>query len=171
MPVKVFDPSLASPFRIEWLVPLDATTEDDYTRAVAEKATQLLRAARFMAAEQGAEPVDLEIRMWVEAAVAAGCVSITFEPGQQAFAFHLLDESLRERLAVIVFDDLPCVDADASIGQEDAILRAALESVRAAEERDALDMAARFREATRPKAATTEPVVRLRVKDAVEFEP
>lgn len=166
MPPKAFDPALASPFRIEWLVPTDETTADDFARAVAEKAPNLLRAARYMAAEQGADHVDVEVRMWIEAAVAPACVSITWEPGAQCFAFHVLDESLRDRLAVIVFEDLPCIDADASLGQEEDIFRAALEAVRTQEARDAADIAQRIREATRSKAPANEPLVRLRVKDA-----
>lgn len=115
--MKPLDPALASPFRIEWLVETDALLQDDYGRAIAEKAEAILRAARFLQEQRGATPTDMEIRVWVEAAMAPGCVSITWEPGFQAFGFHLLDETLKERVAVIVFRDLPCVDADASDGQ------------------------------------------------------
>jgi len=123
--VKRFDPVLASPFRMDWLAPLDATTQDDYTRAVAEKAEALLRSARFMDAQRASEPgLDLEVRLWVEAACGNACVSITWEPGAQAFGFHLLDDSLRDRLACIVFDALPCVDARESDRQLDSLVEA-----------------------------------------------
>lgn len=115
--MKSLDPALTSPFRIEWLVETDALMQDDYGRAIAEKAEPILRAARFLQEQRGVTPTDMEIRVWVEAAMAPGCVSITWEPGFHAFGFHLLDETLKERVAVIVFRDLPCVDADASDGQ------------------------------------------------------
>lgn len=145
--MKAFDPALASPFRLEWLVPMDATTEDDYTRAIAEKALPILRSARFMSAQQAGEPVDMEVRVWVQAACASACVSITWEPGLQSFGFHLLDESLRERLAVIVFHELPCVDADASAQQQDDVLRAALRALKEAEGRAPSELAHAVREA------------------------
>ncbi|HUR68860.1 MAG TPA: hypothetical protein VM370_06400 [Candidatus Thermoplasmatota archaeon] len=109
-----YDPALASPFRIDWLVEADALTRDDYERAVAEKAEAILRSAKFVHAHQGSAPTDIEVRVWIEAAVAPGCVSITWEPGFHAFGFHILDETLRERLACIVFRDLPCLDAEGS---------------------------------------------------------
>lgn len=127
--MRAFDPALSSPFRIEWLVPLEPGEEDDFGRAVAEKAEPVLRAARFLAEQANAQGVDLEIRVWVQAARASACLSITWEPGAQAFGFHLLDESLRERLAVVVFEDLPCVDAEESLGQADHVLEAALASL------------------------------------------
>ena len=147
--MKAFDPSLASPFRLEWLVPMDALTMDDYSRAVAEKAEAILRSARFIAGHQTATPTDIEVRVWVEAATAPGCVSITWEPGFHAFGFHLLDETLKERLACIVFRDHPCIDAEASDAQADDILRAAFSSLRDGEARDATAMADRMREAER----------------------
>lgn len=142
-----FDPALASPFHLDWLVPLDGLTEDDYTRAVAEKAPAILRAARFMDAQRlGDDPSDIEVRLWVEAACGSACVSITWEPGAARFGFHLLDESLRERLACIVFHDLPCVDADQSAREADAILDAAMRAVLDAEARaDAAELAERIR--------------------------
>src|SRR5438067_9308018 len=102
---------MASPFHMEWLAPLDVTTEDDYARAVAEKSEAILRAARFMTALRAEEPTDVEVRVWVEAACGSACVSVTWEPGPRRYGFHLLDDALRERLACIVFEALPCVDA------------------------------------------------------------
>jgi hypothetical protein len=117
------DPARASLFRMEWLVPLDTTTEDDLTRAVAEKASVIIDSALFMTRQE--TPRDMEVRVWVEAACASGCVSITWEPGSQRFGFHLLDETLHERLACIVFDALPCVDAVESVAQAGLVLEAA----------------------------------------------
>lgn len=157
--MKAFDPTLASPFRVDWLVPLDATTQDDYTRAIAEKAEPILRAARFIHTHQGATPTDIEIRIWVEAANAPACVSITWEPGYHAFGFHLLDESLRERIAAIIFTQLPCIDGDASEHQADDILRAAITAIRDAEDHATpSELAARVRDA--------EKSVRVAVVDA-----
>lgn len=148
--VKAFDPTLASPFRVDWLTPMDALTKDDYTRAIAEKADAILRSARFISQHQGAAPIDMEIRVWVEAATAPGCVSVTWEPGFHAFGFHLLDESLKERLACIVFENHPCIDGEASDAQSDDILRAALQALREGEaHRDAGTLAGRLREASR----------------------
>lgn len=132
--MKAFDPALASPFRVDWLAPLDQVSQDDYTRAIAEKAEAILRGARFVMEQQEGTHTDIEIRVWVEAAIAPGCVSITWEPGVRAFGFHLLDDSLRDRLAAIVFRDLPCVDGVASDQQAEQILRAALAAIREAEE-------------------------------------
>jgi hypothetical protein len=157
--VKAFDASLASPFRIEWLTPLDATTKDDFSRAVAEKAEAILRSARFISQHQGATPVDMEIRIWVEAATAPGCVSITWEPGFHAFAFHLLDETLKERLACVVFADFPCIDADASDQQTDDILRAALKAIREAEDRDVGALAESVRNAKSVRVPVLDPKV------------
>lgn len=165
--MKPFDPALASPFRVEWLVPMDASTKDDFERAVAEKAPAILRSARFMATQvAGDEAVDLEVRLWISAANGPGCVSITWEPGFHAYGFHLLDETLRERLAVIVFTDLPCVDADASLQQADDILRAALTAIRDAERRQTpAEMAERIREAQRSRRV---PVVEGPVDTGVD---
>lgn len=127
--MKTFDPSLAGGFRLDQLVPMDATTEDDYARAVAEKADVLLRAARFIDMEQLAGAHDVEVRVWVEAAIGPACVSVTWEPGPARYGFHLLDESLRERLACIVFDHIPCVDAQESVGQMDRVWDAALRAL------------------------------------------
>lgn len=148
--MKSFDPGLASPFRVDWLVPLDEVTKDDYTRAIAEKAAAILRSARFIASHQGDAPTDMEVRVWVEAATSPGCVSITWEPGFHAFGFHLLDDSLRERLGAIVFREFPCIDGDASDQQADDILRAALAAIREAEEREMpSQLAERVRTATK----------------------
>lgn len=122
--MKRFDPVLASPFRVQWLEPLDATAQDDYTRAVAEKAEALLRSARFIDTMRVDEPHDLEVRVWVEAACGNACVSITWEPGAKAFGFHLLDETCRERIACIVFEAIPCVDAGQSEAQFPDIVEA-----------------------------------------------
>lgn len=127
--MKRLDPTLASMFHMDWLVPLDVTTEDDYTRAIAEKADVLLQSARFMATHLATGKVDMEVRVWVEAAVGSACVSITWEPGPQRYGFHLLDETLKERLACIVFHALPCVDAEESLQQVDRILDAALSAM------------------------------------------
>jgi hypothetical protein len=148
-----FDPALASPFHMDWLVPLDGVTEDDYTRAVAEKAQAILRAARFIAAQQvGEDASDVEIRVWVEAACGNACVSITWEPGPARFGFHLLDEGLRERLGCIVFHDVPSVDADQSMRQADHILDAAMRAVLDMDDRARLDeLAHRVRESAAPR--------------------
>lgn len=157
--MKAFDPSLASPFRIEWLTPLDALTQDDYSRGIAEKADVLLRSAQFIGQHQMVTPTDMEVRVWIEAATSPACVSITWEPGFQAFGFHLLDETLKERLACIVFRDYPCIDAEASDAQTEDILRAALSAIREAEGReDPAQLAERVREASR--------TVRVPVMDA-----
>lgn len=148
--MKAFDPALASPFHLDWLVPMDATTEDDYTRAVAERAETLLRSAQFLGLQRDTAGADLEVRVWVEAACGNACVSITYEPGVRRFAFHLLDESLRERLAVVVFHAVPCIDAEQSLVQADTVLDAALRALSEAPPgSDAAAWADRIREATR----------------------
>lgn len=151
------DPARTGMFRVDWLVPLDATTQDDYSRAIAEKAAALLRSAEFVSAQQLAGPHDVEVRVWVEAAVANGCVSITWEPGEEKFGFHLLDESLKERLGCVVFEGVPCVDGGESLEQADLILDAAMRAVLASD--DAESVAARVRDATH---------FRVVVKDARE---
>lgn len=123
------DPTLASPFRVQWLVPLDALAQDDLTRAVAEKADTILRSAQFLGLQRETAGADLEIRVWVEGAQGPACVAITWEPGVARFAFHLLDETLRERIAVVVFDAIRCVDAGESVAQADRLLDAALEAL------------------------------------------
>lgn len=134
--LKRIDPALASPFHMDWLVPLDETTEDDYTRAVAEKADVILRSAQFLGIQHETTGTDLEVRIWVEAAVAHGCVSITWEPGDRRFGFYLLDESLRERLACVVFHAVPSVEAEQSLQQADRILEAAVEALRRSPENE-----------------------------------
>ena len=129
MPVKAFDPTLAGAFRMDWLVALDATTQDDYTRAVAEKADVLLRSARFIDMQHLSGDHDVEVRVWVEAATGPACVSITWEPGPGLYGFHLLDETLKERLGCIVFEDVPCVSAEESASQADRIMDAALRAL------------------------------------------
>lgn len=152
IPVKAFDPALASPFRMEWLVPLDSVTQDDYTRAVAEKAETILRSARFVEMNHQATGADMEIRLWVEAASGSACVSVTWEPGQARFGFHLLDETLRERLGCVVFEEVPSVTAEASVSQADLILEAAMRAVLEAERHaDATELAERVRHATKTR--------------------
>lgn len=158
--MKRFDPVLTSPFHMEWLVPLDATTEDDYTRAIAEKAEAILRSARFMGTLRASDPTDLEVRLWVEAAQANACVSITWEPGVERYGFHLLDESLRERLGCIVFDALPCVDAQESADQADRIMDAAVRAMQDAESRTPEAVAEHYR-------ASRDEFTRVPVQEAV----
>lgn len=138
--MKRLDPAMTSMFHMDWLVPLDPTTEDDYTRAVAEKAEALLASVRFMGAQRGATTLDMEVRVWVEAACANACVAITWEPGAGRYAFHLLDESLKERLGCVVFHAIPCVDAEESLGQADRILDAALFAMGKARKEDIADL-------------------------------
>lgn len=140
--MKAFDPATASAFRLEWLVPLDATATDDYTRAVAEKADVLLRAARFIDMQHLSGGHDVEVRIWVEAAHGPACVSVTWEPGPGRYGFHLLDETLRERLGCIVFEDLPCVNAEESLGQADKILDAAFRALAESAARAGADLPA-----------------------------
>lgn len=123
----MFDPTLASPFRLEWLVEADRVMQDDLARAIAEKAEAILRAARFVGSQR--DESDVEVRVWIEGAAGPGCVSVTWEPGARAFGFHVLDESLRERLACIVFRDLPSVSAEASDAQVADILAALSETL------------------------------------------
>lgn len=151
VPVKrSLDPAMSSTFHMDWLVPLDQTTQDDYTRAVAEKADVILRSGQFLGIQHETTGTDLEVRVWVEAALANACVSITWEPGEQRFGFYLLDESLRERLACVVFHEIPCIEGEQSELQADRILAAALEAVRnAAEGADALDHAQALRDSMR----------------------
>lgn len=129
------DPTLASPFRLDWLVDVDATTEDDYGRAVAEKAEVLLRSAQFLDLQRQTASADLEVRVWIEAACGPACVSITYEPGVGRHAFHVLDETLRERLACVVFDAIPCVDGAESDAQAGKILDAAMRALQDAQKR------------------------------------
>lgn len=131
--MKSFDPTLAGPFRIDWLVEADPVYQDDLGRAVAEKAEAILRGARFVSEQLAGDATDVEVRVWIEGASGPACVGVTWEPGAQAFGFHVLDETLRERIACIVFRDLPCVDADASDAQAEAILRATLDAIHEAE--------------------------------------
>lgn len=149
------DPAHSGMFRVDWLVPLDATTQDDYTRAIAEKAHALLRSASFVSEQQLEGPHDVEVRVWVEAAVANGCVSITWEPGEEKFGFHLLDESLKERLGCVVFEKVPCVDGGESIEQADRILEAAMRAVLQGSDSDSV--ASRVREATSLRVVVTDP--------------
>lgn len=127
--MKAFDPTLAGAFHVDWLAPLDRITQDDFARAVAEKADVLLRAAKFIDMQHLSGGHDVEVRVWVEAASGPACVSITWEPGPGRYGFHLLDETLKERLGCVVFHDLPCVDAAESLGQADAILDAAVRAL------------------------------------------
>lgn len=156
--MKRADPTLLSPFHMEWLVPMDATTGDDYTRAVAEKADVILRSARFMATQHLDGAHDIEVRVWVEAAVANACVSITWEPGVQRFGFHLLDGSLRERLGCVVFDAVPCIDASQSEAQSAAIMDAMLRAMADQKKRSVAEIADAVRDADRTR--------RVPVKDA-----
>ena len=146
--MKSLDPAMASEFRMDWLVPLDRTTQDDYTRAVAEKADVILRSAQFLGLQHELTGTDLEVRVWVEAAVSHACLSITWEPGDQRFGFYLLDESLRERLATVVFHAIPCVRGEDSLRQADRVLDAALDALRhSPENEDAYDRLQRIRDA------------------------
>lgn len=127
--MKAFDPTLAGAFRMDWLVAMDRTAQDDFTRAVAEKADVLLRSARFIDMQHLSGGHDVEVRVWVLAATGPACVSITWEPGPGLYGFHLLDETLKERLACVVFEDLPCVNAEESESQADRVLDAALRAL------------------------------------------
>ena len=136
MPTKAFDSAMSSPFHVEWLVAMDDTSADDYARAVAEKAEVLLHSARFIDLQRVGGQADLEVRVWVEAACGNACVSITYEPGPGLYGFHVLDETLRERLGCVVFDAVPCVTARESVDQADRLLDAALEALAEAQARE-----------------------------------
>ncbi len=136
MPTKAFDPALASLFHVEWLVAMDDTSADDYARAVAEKAEVLLHSARFIDLQRAGGDADVEVRVWVEAACGSACVSVTYEPGPGLYGFHLLDETLRERLGCVVFDAVPCVGARESLDQADRLLDAALDALAKAQARE-----------------------------------
>ena len=114
-------------FHVEWLVPLDVTGQDDLTRAVAEKADALLRAAAFIGRD-----AQQEVRVWVDAAAASACVSVTFEPRSDRHGFYLLDDTLTQRLACVVFDDVASIGAPESEQQLVAILDAMRELQRSA---------------------------------------
>jgi hypothetical protein len=131
--MKTFDARFASPFRVDWLVPMDAVSQDDLARAVAEKAEVLLRGAEFVDLQRDTATSDVEVRVWIEAACGPACVSVTWEPGIARYGFYLLDEGLQERLGCIVFEDVPCVDGPASEAQADLVLNAALGALRAAQ--------------------------------------
>jgi hypothetical protein len=128
--MKAFDARFASPFRVDWIEPLDRVAQDDYARAVAEKAEVLLRSAAFLDLQRDTAETDLEVRVWLEAACGPACVSITWEPGARRYGFYLLDETLRDRLGCVVFDELPCVDARESAEQGRLLLDAALRAMR-----------------------------------------
>ncbi|GEM_PF-4490486 len=130
--MKAFDERFASPFRVDWIAAVGAPAEDDYARAVAEKADVLLRSAAFLDLQRATAGADLEVRVWIEAACGSACVSVTWEPGARRHGFYLLDETLRERLGCVVFDGVPCVDAAESQAQGDRILGAALRAMREA---------------------------------------
>ncbi|MEA3198925.1 MAG: hypothetical protein QOE90_353 [Thermoplasmata archaeon] len=131
--MKAFDARTAAPFRLDWIESLDATTRDDYARAIAEKADVLLRGAQFLDLQRDTAQTEVEVRVWVEAACGSACVSITWEPRPGRYGFYLLDETLRERLACVVFEGVPCVDAPESAEQADRVLAAALKAMRDAQ--------------------------------------
>lgn len=123
--VTKYDPALASPFRMDWLVDdIDKTSRDDLTRAIAEKAASILRSARFVGMHAQHQDTDIEVRVWVEAAAMNACVSVTWEPGAGRYGFHLLDDTLRERLACVVFENVPSLDADGSASQVGTVVDA-----------------------------------------------
>lgn len=157
---------MASTFHLDWLVPVDKTTRDDHERAVAEKSEVILRSAQFLGIQNETTGTDLEVRVWVEAAIANACVSITWEPGEAKFGFYLLDESLRERLACVVFDAVPSIEGEASLEQADRILDAALAAIREMpEEVDAHEKLMRVRDALNP------PSVRVPIREGPRPEP
>ena len=140
-PPRIESTPTPSLFRMEWLVPVDSRSQVVLTRAVAEKADAILRGAQFVG-----DASDHEVRVWVDGAAESACLSIVFEPGARAHGFYLLDESLTERLACVVFEDLRCIGAEESERQLDALL-------------DAVRRAS-------PTAPAAEPTVRVRVRDA-----
>ena len=131
--MKPFDSTVAHAFRMDWIAPMDRVNQDDYSRAVAEKAEVLLRSAQFLDLQRGTGATDLEVRVWIEAACGPACVSITFEPGAKRHGFYLLDETLRERLGCIVFEGIACVDASQSEAQGARILDEAIRALRASQ--------------------------------------
>ncbi len=117
-------------FELDWLVPLP--DGDAYMAAIAGKAQALLSAVRYVENAHHAGH-DSEVRVWLNPDAVGGCITVAWEPGLAKFGIHLLDESLRERLACIVLHDVPCVDASATLGGRPAPLPAEMRIVRQAD--------------------------------------
>ncbi len=104
---------------VQWLVATDPDFVAQTERAIRAKAPAILRAAAFVSAENK-EGHDAEARVWA----GAVCVSVTWEPGAASYGFHVLDETLRERLACILFPGVPCVDSEGSAREVEVMLDA-----------------------------------------------
>lgn len=114
MPMRAFesDEYLKSGFRVEWLDPEAGTTvRDDLERAVAEKATHVLRAAKAAHEAFHEDGTELEVRVWLETATWPAFVQVQVDPRRGKHYFIVMDAQGSERLAAVVFDRVPSLTA------------------------------------------------------------
>lgn len=104
------DPDLASPFRVDWLSEdVTRNERDDIERAIAEKAADVLRSARFVSLLHDRFGTETEIKVWLPTGFEPAFVAVHYEPRLEKHYFLVLDWRGQERLAAVVFERVPSV--------------------------------------------------------------
>ncbi|MHB8584312.1 MAG: hypothetical protein ACYDDF_00530 [Thermoplasmatota archaeon] len=81
-------------------------------------ATSILRSARFARLLGDHAGTDMEVRVWVETGFDPVQVAVWWEPTTGKFWFPVLDALGRDRLGLVVFKTVPCVDSAALVREE-----------------------------------------------------
>lgn len=99
---------LASPFRLEWAAE-DWTPNEraEVERGIAQRATSILRAARFAGLLHDHQDVEAEVKVWLESATVPVHVAVWWEETYTKFWFAVVDAVAQERVALVVFDAVP----------------------------------------------------------------
>ena len=119
----VGDAFLASPFRIEWAAPSWSPNERaEIERGVAQRATAILRSARFAAMLHDHQDVEAEVKVWLETSTVPVHVAVWWEESRTKFWFAVVDACARERVALVVFDLVPSVNVAEMEAENGALL-------------------------------------------------
>lgn len=119
------DAFLASPFRLEWASPEWCANERvEAERGVALAAASVLRSARFVGMLHDHSAQEAEVRVWLETDTVPLHVAVWWEEARGRFWFAVVDSISRERVALVVFESLPCVTAEQMLAEDAAVLEA-----------------------------------------------
>lgn len=119
---------LLSPFRVEWAAAWSPNERAEVERGVAQRATAILRSARFAAMLHDHQDVETEVRVWLETSTVPVNVAVWWEEARTKFWFAVVDACARERVALVVFDLVPSVTV-AEMQAEDAALLDVVRSI------------------------------------------
>lgn len=116
---------LKSQFRIEWTsCDWSPNERAEVERGVAQRASAILRSARFAAMLHDHQDVEVEVKVWLETATVPVHVAVWWEESRTKFWFAVVDACARDRVALVVFNMLPSVTVAEMEAENGALLDA-----------------------------------------------